>query len=285
MKKSAKVKIPAKINLTLDITGKNGAYHDIRSLVASIEIFDAITLYKRKDDKVTLTEKGLSANCDESDNNAVKCYKLLQKEYSLSGADIVIDKDIPVGAGLGGSSADIAGVILATEKLFGIKIDRKKTASALGSDVLYMIEGGFAVISGRGNDVEKLPVDKTLYVNVIDNRCPVKAGESYALFDKTDTAVIDKKTFVTDLAVEKLFNGDKEFFSLLKNDLQKPSETLAPIIKETAGRFTNANASLMTGSGSAVIGVYEKKEDRDKDYKSLKSIFSDRLIKTQTLNK
>lgn len=264
MKRKAKAKIPAKINLTLDVFGGENGYHNLKSLVASVNLFDAITLYRRKDDIVTLLEKGVKAGCQTEDNNAVKCYRYLMKEYNLPGANIVINKKIPVGAGLGGSSADVAGVILATEKLFKIKIDYKKTADLFGSDVMYMLIGGFAVISGRGNDVEKLPIKKTLYINLIDNLEMVSAKDSYNKFDELNIKTKNK----TEKAVSALLNGE-DFYKHISNDLQKGSTKILPRIEYSLGLIRLANAKNMTGSGSAVYGVYEYKEKRNLEYKIL----------------
>lgn len=278
MKSKVKVQIPAKINFTLDVFGVENGFHNINSLVASIGIFDAITLAKRNDDQIVLVLKGREIGCPVCDNNAFKTYKLLKETYHLTGATITLEKNIPVGGGMGGSSADIAGVILSTEKLFGIDIDRKAVADKLGSDVMYMLGGGWAIISDRGNTVEKLKVDKTFYINAIDNKVLVKAKEVYKLFDEKQV----KTKNSTKKAKQLLLQDSLEFLSVLSNDLANPAIEIAPVIKESLNQISLANAKFVTGSGSAVVGVYTDRKVRDKEYKLLKEKNLS-VLKTQTL--
>ena len=156
--KRVKIKVPAKINLTLDITGVKDGYHHLKSIVSSINLYDTITLIKRNDDKITLLEKGIESGCDTQKNNAFKACKAFINKFGTTGVDIVLNKKIPVGGGLGGSSADIAGVLNGMKKLFGIDGSVKDLADELGSDSRYMLEGGWAVISERGNKVKKLKI-------------------------------------------------------------------------------------------------------------------------------
>ena len=104
-----RVKIPAKINLTLDVVGVKNGYHELNSLVASVNIFDAFALVKRKDCAVNVTFTGLSADVEGKDSIACRAAELFVKEFGTTGADITIKRNIPAGGGLGGSSADAAG--------------------------------------------------------------------------------------------------------------------------------------------------------------------------------
>ena len=136
--RKVKVKIPAKINITLDVLDKTpDGFHDLKSLVASINIYDKITLKKRKDVFISLKEKGNVTGLQE-ENNAYKTAKKFMAKYDTPGVNIVIDKKIPIANGLGGSSADIAGVLIAMKKLYKVDCDLSELASELGSDVCYM---------------------------------------------------------------------------------------------------------------------------------------------------
>ena len=173
--KKITVKIPAKFNLTLDVIGKNENYHDISSLVCSIDIVDEITVVKRKDDKITLKMTGLPVNCPITDNNAYKAAALFQNTFKTGGVDIVVNKNIPVGGGLGGSSADIAGVLKALNLLFETDMNMVELAASLGSDAPYMINGGYAIISGRGEKIEPHKSQKTLYFLLITENAEISA--------------------------------------------------------------------------------------------------------------
>ena len=158
MKKN--VKAYAKINLTLNITGRNDGFHDIESLVTTVDIYDTITVSARRDDKITLemrmAGKRFAEDIPVERNNAYKAAKLFAETFKTGGADVKIVKRIPLAGGLGGSSADAAGVLNAMKILYGVSEDVKPLADMLGSDTGYMTSGGFALISGRGERVEKI---------------------------------------------------------------------------------------------------------------------------------
>ena len=85
------IKVPAKINLTLDVLGAENGYHQIDSLVASISVYDTITVKKRTDGKITITNKGLPIDCPIIENNAYQAGKLFIDTFGTPGVDIIID--------------------------------------------------------------------------------------------------------------------------------------------------------------------------------------------------
>ncbi len=280
--RKVKIKIPAKINLTLDVKGVNGGYHQLKSLVASVNVYDIIIIKKRKDKTITLTETKLKSGCDVKSNNAYKACVAFTDKFGASGVDIVLEKNIPVGAGLGGSSADIAGVLLGMKKLFNPTQDVKALADALGSDSGYMLGGGWAIMSDRGTDVERLNTNVKLYLLVITEKNSISTKECFKLFDDGDKYYEE----CTDKAVKALLEGDlNAFASLIKNDLLTPSATLLPSISENIKALENTGAikGLMTGSGSATYGIFMSKKQRNYAYKKLRLDFGDRLIKLETL--
>ena len=279
--KKVTVKIPAKINLTLDVVGVNGGFHDIESLVTSVDIYDKITVKKRTDKKITLTEKGVLSNCLTENNNAYKSAVLFMQTFRTDGVDIILDKSIPVGAGLGGSSADIAGTLLAMKKLFGIKKDVKPLADTLGSDSGYMLTGGPAIISGRGDKVISLKEKIKLYLLIITEDFSVSAKECYKTFD----GLGEKLTPTTTDAVNAIHDGDfNAFTNALKNDLYLATKIMHPELEENvlALKDVGADVYLMTGSGSAVYGVFRAKKQRDLAYKTLYLKYQHKLIKAKT---
>ncbi len=280
--KKATVTTHAKLNLTLDVLGVKEGYHEIESLVCSASPSDKITVRARKDNRITLTMKGIAVGCSITDNNAYKTARLYRDKYHTHGVDIAIEKGIPVGSGLGGSSADVAGVINAMKKIYPVDGDGGEIADALCSDGRYMMRGGYAVISGRGNDVHAVSVEKTLYFIIVTERQMVSSRACYGEFD----AQGKHYPAVTGKAVKALKNGkDEEFFALLKNDLYKPAVSLLEKINENYSvlKSVGAPAVVMTGSGSAVYGVYADKKKRDRDYKKLLPILGEKMFKAQTV--
>lgn len=280
--KKIKLKIPAKINLTLDVLGVKDGYHTIQSLVTSVSVYDTVTLVKRKDKRITLKEIGLKSGCSVVDNNAFKSAKAFKDAYSTLGVDIILEKTIPVGGGMGGSSADIALVLKGMRDLFGIDADIKTIADGLGSDSGYMIDGGWAVISDRGNVVNPVKIDSKLYLLLITEQTPISARECYRRFDKAGIYSPE----CTYGAVNALKSGDVDkFFSVIKNDLFAPAKEIVPKVSENLSALMLAGApkALMTGSGSVVYGIFKTAKDRNKAYKKLLPLYGDKLIKAQTL--
>lgn len=281
--KKTKVKIPAKLNLTLDIKGVKNGYHVIRSLVTSIDLYDEITVSARKDNLITLKETGVSSGCNLTDNTAYKAARLFAETYSSNGVDIAVKKNIPVGGGLGGSSADIAGVLIGMSALYGADFNIIALANHLGSDSGYMLEGGFAVISDRGNVVSPLRIDRTLYMLLITHEKPITARECYKTFDSEGKNYEE----CTDRAVERLVAGDVAgMCKVCKNHLFHAAESIVPEIQSSvyALKVERALLSTITGSGSAVFGVFADKKQRDTAYKTLLPRYGKRLIKIESVN-
>lgn len=276
------VKAPAKVNLTLDVVEKTRKYHAIKTLVASIDLCDEITIKDRKDRRINLTVKGIPMDCEVTENNAYKAAKAFMDKFSTMGADIKIVKNIPLSSGLGGSSADTAGVLKGMKELYNLDCDLTPLANTLGSDTAYMLDGGFAVLEGRGEKITKKQIDTVIYFVIIAIEQGVSAKESYLEFDK------QKKTYkqATDTAIKSLELKEYEFFkSCISNHLYNASIKLAPEIVTSKSNLERAGATAVTmsGSGSSVIGVFFDKKERDNAYRKLAPLYGDKVIRAQTI--
>ena len=276
-----KIKIPAKINLTLDVLGVKDGYHKISSLVASVNLYDAISLSARKDDVVNITFRGLPVGVSGEKSLAFRAARLFMDEFSVKGADIEITRSIPAGGGLGGSSADVAGVLLGMKKLYGVSRDMDNLASRLGSDTAYMLKGGYAVLKGRGEKIRSLPeIKKKFYLLIIACDKGVSSGECYAEFDRQGKKYPQR----TGGAARLLAEGDTEnFLKTLKNDLYLPACEFVPEIRDNVNALILYGAACMTGSGSAVYGIYPDKKTQNQVYKKLYPVYGKRLIKAKTI--
>ena len=276
-----KIKIPAKINLTLDVLGVKDGYHKISSLVASVNLYDAISLSARKDDVVNITFRGLPVGVSGVKSLAFRAARLFMDEFSVKGADIEITRSIPAGGGLGGSSADVAGVLLGMKKLYGVSRGMDNLASRLGSDTAYMLKGGYAVLKGRGEKIRSLPeIKKKFYLLIIACDKGVSSGECYAEFDRQGKKYPQR----TGGAARLLAEGDTEnFLKTLKNDLYLPACEFVPEIRDNVNALILYGAACMTGSGSAVYGIYPDKKTQNQVYKKLYPVYGKRLIKAKTV--
>lgn len=262
---SVKVRAYAKLNLTLEITGVSSGFHMLDSLVASVDLFDEIKAKKRKGGRSSVVMHGMgSEGIPPENNNALKAAESFSERFGVDGADIVVFKNIPIGAGLGGSSADIAGVLKAMQKLYNVTDEEavKVLGSELGSDVPYMLDGGFARMSGRGERVEPiLGVKDKLWLLLLCPDCEVSAGAAYRKYDELGTA--DYSLGNTRRAISALTAGDKEALgAAFKNDLYPAAAKLQAEVQKTlveAESFSPLGA-CMTGSGSCVFALFETKE-------------------------
>jgi 4-diphosphocytidyl-2C-methyl-D-erythritol kinase len=278
--KKIKIHCPAKVNFALDVGEVKNGYHEINSVVSTISLADEIILKKRKDNKITLKIKGFDVGCATHENNAYKSAELFINTYKTLGVDIILNKKIPVGGGLGGSSSDISGVLLGMKKLFGGNLDVKPLADRLGSDSTYLLEGGLAFISGRGEKVLKTHSDLKFYLIIVYSEQILSASKVYKEFDKqnlcfTAKAKSSRKAFIS---------GDSSLvIKNLKNDLYIPAKTLLPEIESNVTTLSNFAPTIMSGSGSAVFSLFTDKKERDKVYKQLKKLYNDKIIKTETI--
>lgn len=279
---SVRVKSYAKINLTLDVTGVCGGYHAIDSLAASVDLADVITARKRKDGLINVVMHGEgSETLPAEENNAVKAGEEFVKEFGCGGADITIWKNIPVGAGLGGSSADVAGVLRAMSKLYGAdSFSRvKAVADRLGSDCGYMLTGGYARIAGRGERVFPIESRMKLDIVLLVPAGGVSTAECYALSDS-----LPKGEPATERAVNALLCGDvRRLCENLNNHLYGAAVRLEPAVAEAYGQLKQFDPAAvnMTGSGSGVYAVTEN--DQFAQYIKSRYRGRHRLIVTKTV--
>lgn len=264
-----KIKANAKINLCLYITGlKDDGYHEIDSIFQSIHLFDFITLSKHE---------GIRISCDDEviplDYRNI-CYKSADafiKKTKIKGVKIDIKKNIPVSAGLGGGSADAAAVIFGLNLLYGCELGQEdliKIAMLIGADVPFFLKGGCQRASGIGEIlVEKHnPFDHDIIIikPESDNSTP----EAYKLYDEINNVIV--KTNLMDIAFRN--NDEEEYFKSMENDLENSAFILSPDSKTAVETLkeNGAKTAMVSGSGSAVFGVFDKGKT-DKALKQIKS--------------
>ncbi len=275
----------AKINIALKVEGKVGDYHSLDSIVVTVKKYDKIKVTKRKDDKILLTFYGKYAplNYIQENTNAYKACKAFIEKFNTKGVNIDIERNIISGSGMGGSSCDIAGTLLALKKLFGIKDDVKDIADSLGSDSGYLLTGGFARIQNRGEKVKFYNVDTKWYVILIYAKNGV---ETKRCFEKFDTLKDDTNINIEN--VEKAIIEDN--FSLLKDNIGNSLTNSAIMLNSEIQENLNLAKSLspdvygMTGSGSSVFIVYENYEMASWAYSKLKQKCKNGIDLVETYN-
>lgn len=263
---TVKIKAYAKLNLTLEIVGTSGGYHMLDSLITSIDVFDYIVLKKRKDNLSSVTMHGLgSEGIPPEKNNALKAAEAFSKAFGVTGANITVYKNIPIGAGLGGSSADISGVLRGMAKLYDIQDEAALAllADELGSDTRFMLKGGFARMQGRGERITPIQGMPKLHFLLIYPQTGVSAGACYQKYDELLAQNPSIPQNYTEKCLAALRENDVNVGGMyLMNDLYTPAKALCAEVGQAMAEalsFSPINA-VMTGSGSCVAALFETPE-------------------------
>ena len=262
--KKITLKAYAKINICFDILGRDeeSEMHFVDTVMQTIDMADYVTVSKRRDKECFSKVE----NDVLEDTNAIAAAKLFVETFDTKGVDIFISKRIPVGAGLGGSSADAAAVLRAMAMLYDIDFERiLPVAEKIGSDVPFLIHGGLARCTGFGEKVERLDPLPPMSVLLAVPKTGVETKEAYARFDKQTKKAFTVKT-------EDIVNNLREGRSnrlLSTNIFFNIVSILNPEVN-VAQKFITLDKiplhATMTGSGSAYYSLYA---DLDKAYEHL----------------
>jgi 4-diphosphocytidyl-2-C-methyl-D-erythritol kinase len=260
----ASVSLPAfaKINLDLRILGtRPDGYHDLRTIFQSLALFDKVTVTRRRGP--------IEIVCDQEDiptdrrNLVWKAASLLHrvstgKTTVPQGISIDLRKRIPSEAGLGGGSADAAMTLLALNKLWMLDFDLAmltRVGSRLGADVPYFLVGGTALGLGRGDDIYPLTDPPTVHVVILRPGFGVSTADAYGWFDNEPRRLREP-------APRPCPAGWPSWAASLRNDLEAPVVRHHPAIARIRQSLLDAGANFaaMSGSGSAVFGLFERAE-------------------------
>lgn len=245
----------AKINLGLNIIEKRpDGYHNIESVFYPVPWTDILEIVKS--DSFEFQATGLEIPGNSDNNLIVKAFELLKNKGHLQTQEIKIHlhKIIPMGAGLGGGSADCAFMLKMLNDEFDLKISNtilEQYASELGSDCAFFIENKPVFCFGRGNEFQKINLDLShYYLYIINPDIHISTAEAYSgvLPSKPSESILD--------IIEKPIAYWKEN---LKNDFEYNLLTKYPAINQVKESLYNQGAlyASMTGSGSTVYGIFE----------------------------
>ena len=275
------VKANAKINWALDILNRReDGYHEMDMLMQSIDLSDDLSFAPSKFTCLTVNDRSV-ANMEK--NLIVKAVKALN-DYTGEKRQVKINvtKRIPVRAGLGGGSADCAATLLALNDMWKLRLPVKtlsKIGVTLGADVPYCIAGGFCRVRGIGEIVEEIKGARENHIAVY----PVGEGLStQAVFSAFDENNDGKLAFSMEDVISALTAGDfmkaKEHSG---NALERAACRIMGEIKTCMDQMYALGAVYvrMSGSGSAVYGVFENREQAEK----VKQVFPGAFI-AKTLN-
>ena len=258
----------AKINLYLDVTGsRDDGYHDIVSVMQTVDLCDRLDISARLiegDTRIRLMCNWDHIPCDE--RNLV--WKAVERfcemaEISLD-IEIYLEKNIPSEAGLAGGSADAAATLRALRREFapGMPIDMLDTcAASLGSDIPFCLHGGSVICTGRGEVMARMDPLPTLDLVIVKSDERVSTAKAYG---KIDSLLPSRTDHPTADAIKKRFVGAsvKRLCDSLYNAFEEAVLPECPIAAKMKQELIAVGAinSLMTGSGSAVFGIFENSD-------------------------
>ena len=243
----------AKVNLTLEVLGtRPDGYHELRSVVAEIPLHDDVELLAAPAGEVTveMSGDGMEVPCVPCEENlAVRAARALAEAAGVSrGVRICIVKRIPVGAGLGGGSADAAAVLNGLNEMWGLSLPRERLCAIgaeVGSDVPALVLGGVVLMEGRGERVRAWDAGERRA-----RRARPTMGRP---FDERFVLCIPPVNASTARVYAEFRPED---CGKCRNDLQPAACRLYPAIAETIAEMESEGLEdvQMTGSGSAVFG-------------------------------
>ena len=259
---SKSVKVFAKLNIALNVLGVKGGYHELDTVVTTVNKYNVIKASKRKDDKIIVSFIGKYGFIPEKqeETNAYKSATLFKNTFNTKGANIEITVNIPNGSGMGGSSVDIVGVLGVLKKLYKVEGSLKSLADSLGSDSGYLLKGGFARLRSRGEVVDFFESNINPYFVTVYSNTGVNTKDCFRVFDESN-----ENGVVSDIEslIKGLESGD---ITCLDNNMKNALYLPAISLNEEVLKNTNALKNLsprwqsMSGSGATVFAMYENYE-------------------------
>ncbi len=283
---SISLKARAKINLNLDVIGKlDNGYHVVEMVMQQIDLYDNVCLTKK--------ENGLSikTTCeyikDDDSNIAYKAAALLMKDFSvIRGVHIHIEKLIPVAAGLAGGSSDAAAVLIGLNELYALGLSQETLMDygvQLGADVPFCILGGAAIAEGIGEQLTPIKGLEEQWVLIAKPPISVSTQEIYMNYSVEH---IRKERPFKEL-LEAIDHSNLSLLStLMFNSLEKVTFERYNIVEKLKRKVqeTGASATMMSGSGPTVFGLYKSYDKGCKALKHIKKIYPQTyLVKTYNL--
>lgn len=245
----------AKINIGLNIVAKrDDGFHNIESVFYPVlDLFDVLEVIKSEN--LTFKTTGITIPDDEKNNLCLKAYYLIEKDFKISPVHIHLHKVIPIGAGLGGGSADAAFMLTTINELFELQLSSKQLinyAQQLGSDCAFFIENKPVYAFNKGNEFE------TISLNLSNFELKIEYPEIHIGTAEAYSGVHPQKSTI-DLkqAIKQPIDNWK---TIIRNDFEKSIFKNHPKIEALKNKMYQNGAvyAAMTGSGSAVYGFFKK---------------------------
>jgi len=246
-----------KINFGLNIVNKrDDGYHDIETFFFPVHLKDSLEIIEKE--KLEFSTSGFSIEGEPEKNLCIKAYDLLKKDFpQLPAVQMHLHKAIPMGAGLGGGSADGAFTLKLLNKKFDLSLSEKQLINyslQLGSDCPFFILNKPCFATGRGEILEQTELDLSEYKFLVVHP-PIHISTAWAF---STIKPLKPSKSINQIIQQSILTWKAE----LINDFEKPVFEKYPEIKKIKDKLYNAGAiyASMSGSGSAVYGIFKKEK-------------------------
>ncbi|MBR4574350.1 MAG: 4-(cytidine 5'-diphospho)-2-C-methyl-D-erythritol kinase [Lachnospiraceae bacterium] len=282
-----KINAYAKINIGLDVLSRRSdGYHEVRMVMQTLGLHDEITAEKCDESGIFISSDSGKVPLGE-DNLIYKAAALIMKEYSVSrGVKIGLTKNIPVAAGLAGGSTDAAATLRAVNSLYGLGLSDDRLCELgvrIGADVPYCLTGGTVLCEGIGEKMTKLDPHPSCTVLLAKPPEGVSTAYVYKHLELDKVSHPDIDAIIDGIKA----NSISDIASHTGNVLESVTIPEHPVIGRIKDIMKNkgAKASLMSGSGPTVFGLFESEDDAKTAFGELKRSQTDlELIITDIYN-
>lgn len=273
-------KTPAKINLTLDVTGKlENGYHTLSMIMQSIDVCDELSFEKTADETILFSmNKELPDKIPAEKNLVYKAAKLMKDTFKIDGGfKIHLTKNIPAAAGLAGGSSDCAATLIGINELCGLGLDIEKLCEIgvkLGADVPFCIRKGTMLAEGIGEILTPLTPLTGIPILLIKPNISISTPYVYKHLKLNELDYHpDNKAVISYIKDKNI----KKIAASLSNVLETVTIPENPIIAELKRYLTEIGAigSLMSGSGPTTFGIFKNMETAKKAYEKAKADYPD----------
>lgn len=248
----------AKINIGLHIINKRpDGYHNLESIFYPVPLFDVLEAVPSENFFFSVKGNFIPGRLDQ--NICIKAYHLLKENYDIPGVDMILLKNIPTGAGMGGGSSDGAYAIQLLNDLFKLELSERTLqdlALQLGSDCPFFISNKPAFVTGRGENIQEISMNlKGYYFAILANEIHISTAQAYSNIHPQQPDVSLEK--IKDYPIE-------EWKDFMNNDFEEFAFQKFPVLKKAKDYLYSKEAlfASMTGSGSAIFGIFR---DRPND--------------------
>jgi len=270
---SIKILSPAKVNLFLKVVSRrDDGYHNIVSIVDLITLYDKITIKSLPYEKI-IVEDDKSILPKDNSNTIYRAAKMLKERYGIKkGAFIFVEKNIPIGSGLGGPSSNAVSTIKGLVDLWNINVDGEglfELVKKIGADCPLFLYGKPCKMEGIGDIITPVEIPKLIYVIVY----PKKVLSTKDVYNKVKIVLTKNKN---DIKLNEKFKTTEDVIKILHNDLEKAAIDMFPELKSIKEVLIREGAmgSVMSGSGSSVFGIFEDMEKAKRAMKNLDNLGS-----------